>query len=203
MNIDIDLDCFGNPVLDSTYMKVTSEIVKSHIFNIRESRNSIPLVHINKKNYNTFVTKQIPQMAKGFYLLYRVDSPVTNQIQFGYIGSSDYNLRARISKFCRNVLDLNTSGDRNYAYCNDFVNKFGRNFENTFASYFVIPKKYKSFFDELSIRKIEGSLIKQAKREYGSVIVNKIDNPTVAKMSEKKKALRKDFIATLPEELFA
>jgi hypothetical protein len=83
-----------------------------------------------------------------------------------------------------------------------FINKFGRNLDNTYISFFEIPKELEVIFSERDIRTIEGKFILNLKSKYGSVVANKIDKPRISTMTEMKKRTRNTKSNSIPESLF-
>lgn len=194
----IEKDLYGNPILETSIINLVSEAATIHLYN---SRNFVKIDKINKDNCFTFFSN-LTKAEMGIYLISRVESPMTDDFNFLYGGSTFSSISDRLGKFTRSVLGYTTDGDRDYAYCNLFINKFGRNLDNTYISFFEIPKKLEVIFSEQDIRQIEGKFISNLKAKYGSVVANKIDKPRISTMTEMKKRTRNTKSNSIPESMF-
>jgi hypothetical protein len=194
----IDLDLYGNPILKTSINNLVSEAATIHLYN---PRNFVMIDKVNKDNCFTFFSN-LTKAEMGIYLILRLESPMIDEFNFAYTGSSYSCISDRLGKFARSVLGYTTDGDRDYAYCNLFVNKFGRNLNNTYVSFFEVPQKLKTIFTEQDIRDIEGKVISYSKVQYGSVVANKINKPRVSSMTETKKRTRSVGTQKIPESLF-
>jgi hypothetical protein len=184
--MNIDLDVFGNPIINTSLVKMFADASIIHLYN---QHNFINLDKLSKLNYFSFLSNKV-DFDKGLYLISRVESPIINKFNYLYVGSSYQNVAERASKFVRNVLGLTTPGDRGYSYCDLYVRKFGRNLENTFVSFFEIPKEYELLLKEQDVRNIEGHVIRESMRIHGNIVANKNDRPTTSMMTEKLKRTR-------------
>lgn len=181
----IELDVYGNPAIIPSTINFLTEAVKIYLNN---KSNSISFIDVNEDNYHSYFTERV-KSKKGIYSIYRVESPMISDIRYNYIGSSYSKLSGRASKFARAILGKNTAGDKDHRHYKTYIDKFGRNFDNTYITFFELPREF-SFVSEADVRKIEGDIIRYYKGLYGGAVVNVIDKPTISTMTDRKKRMR-------------